>query len=197
MKTLTALLAEVSSDLEELGVRWALIGGLAVAARVEPRFTRDLDLAVDVADDLEAEKLVHQLHKRGYQLSAVLEQAKTGRLATVRLLPSSDDRLVDLLFASCGIESQVVRAAERLELGEGVVAPVASLPHLIAMKILARNDDTRPQDRLDLNALLRAANHADVELAQSALGAIGEAGYARGRDLKAELEQFVNSLERH
>ncbi len=41
--------------LGRLGLRWALIGGLAVAVRAEPRFTRDVDLAVAVADDRELE----------------------------------------------------------------------------------------------------------------------------------------------
>jgi hypothetical protein len=34
----------VASDLEAIGVRFALIGGLAVGARTEPRFTRNVDL---------------------------------------------------------------------------------------------------------------------------------------------------------
>ena len=33
------------------GVGFALVGGLAVSARTEPRFTRDLDFAIAVADD--------------------------------------------------------------------------------------------------------------------------------------------------
>jgi len=33
----------------------ALVGGLAVSARTEPRFTRDLDVAVAVPDDAGAE----------------------------------------------------------------------------------------------------------------------------------------------
>ena len=34
-------------------------------------------------------------------------------------------------------------------------APVASIAHLIALKVLARDDRTRPQDRLDLAGLFR------------------------------------------
>jgi hypothetical protein len=45
----------------EAGVRarisWAMLGGLAVSIRTEPRFTRDVDLAVAVAADDEAERL--------------------------------------------------------------------------------------------------------------------------------------------
>ena len=38
-----------------------LVGGLAVSARCEPRFTRDIDIAVALADDAQAEKLVRAL----------------------------------------------------------------------------------------------------------------------------------------
>jgi hypothetical protein len=45
-------------DLNAAGVRWALVGGLAVYARAIPRFTKDLDFAVAVANDAEAEDVV-------------------------------------------------------------------------------------------------------------------------------------------
>ena len=41
--------------LREVTGHLALIGGLAVSARTEPRFTRDADLAVAVTSDAEAE----------------------------------------------------------------------------------------------------------------------------------------------
>lgn len=55
------------ADLSALKVRWALIGGLAISVRSVPRFTKDLDFAVAVADDSEAEGVVHRLGGRGYR----------------------------------------------------------------------------------------------------------------------------------
>lgn len=55
------------ADLDMLEVRWALIGGLAISIRSVPRFTKDLDFAIAVADDSEAEGVVHRLCGRGYQ----------------------------------------------------------------------------------------------------------------------------------
>jgi hypothetical protein len=49
------------ADLDALKVRWALIGGLAVSVRSVPRFTKDLDFAIAVANDSEAEDVVHRL----------------------------------------------------------------------------------------------------------------------------------------
>jgi hypothetical protein len=45
----------------------AAIGGLAVAARAEPRTTRDLDVAVAVSGDREAEGIVLAMRSRGYR----------------------------------------------------------------------------------------------------------------------------------
>lgn len=55
------------ADLDALRVRWALVGGLAISVRSVPRFTKDLDFAVAVADDSEAEDVVLRLRGRGYQ----------------------------------------------------------------------------------------------------------------------------------
>ena len=47
---------------------FALVGGFAVSARTEPRFTRDVDLVVDVPDDAAASGLVRELAVHGYAM---------------------------------------------------------------------------------------------------------------------------------
>lgn len=47
-------LAEAAAALTFVEGRYALVGGLAVAARSDPRFTADVDFAVSVRDDAEA-----------------------------------------------------------------------------------------------------------------------------------------------
>lgn len=42
MTALESTIRMVAEVLRELDRRWALVGGLAVSARAEPRFTRDL-----------------------------------------------------------------------------------------------------------------------------------------------------------
>ena len=73
--------------LRHLRVDFAIVGGLAVSAQTEPRFTRDADLALSVGTDREAEKLVAELRGRGYEVDATVEQTAVERLATVRPLP--------------------------------------------------------------------------------------------------------------
>ncbi|MHB8420758.1 MAG: nucleotidyl transferase AbiEii/AbiGii toxin family protein [Myxococcales bacterium] len=101
MTHLEDALAAIAAALAELRVACALVGGLAVSARAEPRFTRDLDLAVAVASDAEAEALVRALGSRGYRPLSTVEQTSAARLATVRLSPSSEPGegvVVDLLL---------------------------------------------------------------------------------------------------
>lgn len=47
-------------------VSLAVVGGLAVSVRTEPRFTRDLDVAAAVASERGAEGLVPALQREGF-----------------------------------------------------------------------------------------------------------------------------------
>ena len=188
-------LVAITAALQDLGVHFALVGGLAVSVRAEPRFTRDADLAVSVASDEEAEAIAHSLLGRGYRVLAAVEQEATGRLSTVRLTSSADDRaaVTDLLFASTGIEPEIVGAAESLEVVPRLWVPVAAAGHLIAMKLLAR-DARRPNDDADLRALAEIATEGDWSMASLAVQLIEARGFERGRDLVGDLAGFRASL---
>ena len=131
MKRLRDAIAAIVTDMSQVGRGFALIGGLAVSARSEPRTTRDVDLAVAVLSDDDAEEILR-----------------------------------------------------------GITLPVAQLGHLIALKLLARNDVERPQDQIDLNALLAKATDADIDTARIAVQLIEKRGYQRGRDLQIALDQL-------
>lgn len=73
MNRLHSALGQIAQLLTDLERKWALVGGLAVSARAEPRFTRDIDLAVLVDGDDDAENLVHALTLRGSTLLATVE----------------------------------------------------------------------------------------------------------------------------
>jgi predicted nucleotidyltransferase len=199
LNPLVATLHRIAADLRAAGREWALIGGLAIGARAEPRTTRDIDLAVAVEGDREAEALVFELQSRGYRTLTAIEQEAAGRLSTVRLLPPGEGRwgvVVDLLFASSGIEHEIVRAADKLEIVAGLIAPVARTGHLMALKVLARDDRGRPQDLDDLRALLADAGPEDLAEARAALHLIEARGYQRGRRLSEDFERLlVDSAE--
>lgn len=193
MTQLEHTLRQVASDLAGFGVRFALVGGLAVSIRTEPRFTRDADLAVAVASDAEAEQLIRHLRGIGYEVHALVEHEVAHRLATVRL--SRNDGLqtpvVDLLFASSGIEAEIVADAELLEILPGLMMPVARVGHLLILKLLSQDDERRPQDSVDLRALLLAASAQEHERMRGAAALITDRGYHRGRDLSGAIHTLL------
>ena len=194
MTPLGNALSRITGDLAESKTPFALVGGLAVSARTEPRFTRDADIAVIVDSDEQAEELVYSLKAAGYSIDTLVEQEAVSRLATVRLSPAGADLsgiVVDLLFASSGIEREVVENAERLRVLEDIVVPVARVGHLVALKVLSRDDVKRPQDLVDLRALLKVASETDLNEARKACALIAERGYARGRDLQRDFESLL------
>ena len=194
MNRLQAALAEIGRVLDECEVGWALVGGLAVSARAEPRFTRDVDLAVAVEGDPEAESLVRKLRGHGYEVLEAVEQEATGRFATARLLPPGGDPrgvVVDLLFASSGVEQEIVATAQTLEVLPDLVLPVAGSGELMALKLLARDDATRPQDGADLAALARYAEAGDLERARGLVRLIEARGFHRRRNLSDELDRYI------
>jgi hypothetical protein len=191
---LEAALRRITADLASTERRWALIGALAVGARGEPRMTRVVDVAVAVSDDIDAEALVYALHCKGYQAITVLDQEAKSRLSTVRFQPPSGDAhgvVVDLLFASSGVEREVVEAADVIEVVPDLHVPVARIGHLLALKVLSRDDRRRPQDWDDLRALLGEADEADMERARASLRLIEERGFHRGKQLIEAFEEFV------
>lgn len=191
MSLLGEALGELAGVLRQ---RWALVGGLAVSARADPRLTRDIDVAVAVESDADAEAVVSRLIGLGYELVATVEQDHAKRLATARLRPPGarlGGIVVDLLFASCGIESEVVASAERIEVFDGVFVGVARAGHLFAMKVLSQDDDVRPQDKIDLAALGAILSDRDRRLAAEAVELIEKRGFNRQRDLREALAEAL------
>ncbi len=162
-----------------------------MSVRTAPRLTRDADLVVLVTGDRDAEALVLALQARAWRVVAAIEQEAARRLATVRLAPADENVLgtvVDLLFASSGIEPEIVAAAEPIDTLPGLTVPVARIGHLIALKVLARDDRTRPQDRMDLAALLERADVEALTEARGSLTLVAQRGYQRERDLLGALD---------
>jgi predicted nucleotidyltransferase len=192
--SVSALFESISAavlDLNRYGRPFAVVGGLAVSIRAEPRFTRDADLAVAVVDDDDAERLVAQLRAVGYGVAATVEQLATGRLATVRLQSRvADGVIVDLLFASSGIEAEITADADLLRVIGTLELPVATVGHLIALKLLSVDDDRRRRDAIDLDSLTTVADENDWAAATLACELIHERGYHRGRDLVGRLQEL-------
>jgi hypothetical protein len=154
-RLLTALDALVDA-FERRGVRYALIGGLAVSIRAEPRTTRDIDFLLTVPQ-LALPGLVADLAGRGFALdeSAVVTEFVRHHITAFDYEGVRVDWLKPVLPA---YQHVLDRAGVAEEFGRPVW--VATAEGLIVLKLLA----ARPQDLVDIDALL-AANRGQLDLA--------------------------------
>ena len=184
-------LRAICERLVQSGRSYALVGGLALAVRAEPRFTRDVDLAVGVTSDIDAEELVFDLRQRGYRPIATVEHDVAKRLATVRL-GAPEGTVVDLMFASCGIEPEVIARATAVSVPDVGPVLVTRAEELLSMKVLSMTKRRR-QDRVDALSLLEIAS-VDLDAVYRNLALITERGFHRDQDLNAKLQGLLDEL---
>lgn len=116
-------------------------------------------------------RAVNRLQVSCYALASLVEQDYVNRLATARLVRpkvGTSSAFIDLLFANVGIEDEIVRRADPLKVLPDVFMPVASIAHLIALKVLAGSH----QDLTDLGYLISAATEADLDEARTSVAKI-------------------------
>lgn len=185
---LASVLRDLTADLTRIGVPFAVVGGIAASARGEPRFTRDVDVAVAVSGDEHAEGILFQLGRLGYVVRATVEHDAVGRLATARLQHSCGI-VCDLIFATCGVEAEIIRDAEPLDLFDEVQVMTATTEGLLAMKVLSATDQ-RPRDLEDIRSLTQAQPDYDERRLLELLRLITERGFQRQQDLFAKWSGF-------
>ncbi|MEM1208082.1 MAG: nucleotidyl transferase AbiEii/AbiGii toxin family protein [Planctomycetota bacterium] len=195
----------VAPNLDDAGVPYAIVGGLAQSIRAQPRFTRDADFALAVTDDADAERAARHLLTAGLSIDVTLDRKDTGRLATIRLrAPDGYDHpraaverpYVDLLCCACGIEPEIIAAAERFELDPGLTLPVARVPHLMAMKLLSASK-RRKQDYVDLDHLIAVATDDDLATVRDLLALIAQRGHAPDPPTPDLPARFADLLAEH
>ena len=159
--------------LNDAGVRYIVVGGLAVVLQGHARLTADVDLIVDL-DAEQAARTIDALVEIGFQPrvpvnprdfadQSVRESWIRDRGMQVFSMfdPSNPLRAVDL-FVSHPIPFEELWArADQVELSDTTVR-VASIPDLIRLKRLAG----RPLDESDiahLEAILRAKENSEDE----------------------------------
>ena len=192
MNAFEAALANVGRSCDALGRPWCLVGALAVAARAEARATLDVDVAVAVEDQGQASEVVSRLRDMGYRW-----HRDFGSLMTSFLLPEGVEAglRLDVLFSLTGIEAEVARRAQRIEILPDLELPVATLGDLIALKALGAGEPGREHDWRDLRALAARSNQEDLEIARAAITLIGARGHASADELEARLRAVLESGE--
>lgn len=165
---LEGALAEVAAALEDCGLRYMLIGGLAVAATGEPRATLDVDVSVWVEPE-KSRAIVDCLCGRLHALPANPQEFVEKR----RVLPVVTSMKVraDIVFASLPLELEAIQRAVVQPIA-GRMIPVASIEDLLLMKLISE----REKDLADARALLRRfGNSLDLGYLMPKLEELAEA----------------------
>ena len=134
-------------ELEAQKVRYALVGGVAMAFYHQPRFTRDIDLLID-SEDYEKTKAI--LEREGYFESASPWTFKSVPIELHRFLKvtTEDEMPIDILIAKTDEVRRMIQASVEAESEEGRVK-IVSRENLIWLK-KKRNSQ---QDKADIEML--------------------------------------------
>ena len=136
--------------LNAAGVRYVIVGGLAVGTHGVIRATRDLDLVPDPAD-ANVERLTGVLTALGgeHPVAESLSAESLGRPISMKVHTTAGEVHVLNRMPHTPSFRDLDRGKLAVEIGDGVVAPVCSLEHLRAMKRASE----RPRDAVDLAEL--------------------------------------------
>lgn len=147
--------------LNEAGVRYLVIGGLAVLAHGYVRFTADIDLVIDLQPE-NLHKALAVFQDLGYRPLApvaleefadpdIRQQWIDEKQMKVFTIFSSiyRDANLDLMVQSPFADDEAFNRSVAFEIAPGIAAQVVSLDDLIRMKAAA----ARPKDLLDLEYL--------------------------------------------
>ena len=145
--------SRILEDLNEVGVRYVLIGGIALIRHGVVRATRDIDAVFDPAEDnVERIRLLATKWKATRPDGSPLPEGAISVGRSIHLRTSNGD--LDLVSEkTAGIRFDDLLSRAEVKKVDGVEAPICSLADLVAMKQAVG----RERDLADL-ADLRAAH---------------------------------------
>ena len=173
------------SIFNERGVRYAIIGGLAVLQHTRARSTDDIDVLLAVPQ-LDLPGLFEAMRDRGFSvdLAANIRELCDQGLTMVRFKGVVADLMRPLIPAYAHV---LDRAVESQVLGRTV--RVASAEGLIVTKLIAM----RPLDQADIRELLAAyAGKLDLDFIRTEMESFTEADDSR----RAQFEAWVQEVDR-
>src|SRR5437773_716067 len=142
-------LSRICGELNRLGARYVVIGGVAIIHHGFPRLTHDIDLLIETTPENEA-RVIEGLLILPDKAASELKPGEVAEYGVVRI---GDEVLVDLMKSGCGVTYQdAIKDAVVVPI-EGVPIPFASAQTLWRMKQTVRAKDI--PDRLYLKQLLK------------------------------------------
>ena len=138
---------KIVESFENMDLKYAVVGGIAMAFHDQPRFTKDIDILV-LPEDLE--KVATRFEEIGYFESATPWTFKNTNLTLHRFMKveGEDFLVVDILVGNEKKHRNIIKNALEEKSGKGIVK-IAGKNDLIWMKKM-RNSD---QDKVDIKRL--------------------------------------------
>jgi len=139
---------KITKHIEEQKIQYAIVGGVALAFYVEPRFTQDIDMLLEPHDFM---KISNILKKNGYFESAEPWTFKNTPITLHRFFKAigNDQMIIDILIAGNEKHFEIIKNA-LIAKGEYGIARVANKLDIIWLK-QQRNS---LQDQADIERLL-------------------------------------------
>ncbi len=137
------LVADIVNLLTDQGIRFCVIGGLAINVRGQPRGTADVDILVDRMPD---ERLADPDYARRFNFYR--SRSSTG---TVQTIDHRKDGQAELLVADSALRRATIETATEASI-LGTIVPVASAEALVALKAnaIANSPSRRAKDGADI-----------------------------------------------
>lgn len=137
----------IVENFEKMSIKYAVVGGIAMAFHDQPRFTKDIDILV-LPKDLE--KIAIIFEKIGYFESAAPWTFRSTNLTLHRFMKTEGEEflVVDILVGNEERHKDVVKHS-LVEKSEKCVVRIADKNDIIWMKKM-RNSD---QDKVDIKRL--------------------------------------------
>ena len=144
--------AEIIKHIEQEKIRYAIVGGVAMAFYAEPRFTQDIDMLLEPKDFEKARRILEQ---NGYIESGEPWTFKSTPLTLRRFFKAigNDQMIIDLLVAGNKKHLEIIKNA-LIAQGEHGIAHVAEKSDIIWLK-RQRNS---LQDQADIERLDNGKN---------------------------------------
>ena len=143
---------DLLSAFHARGVKYLVVGGLAVIYHAQPRFTKDMDIFIK-ADPENAEATYAALAAFGAPLEGIRAEDFTDRNSFFRF--GRDPKGFDILPAIPGVDFDAAwdrRVETVIDTATGLKANFISADDLIAAKLASG----RPQDLADVDAVQKA-----------------------------------------
>ncbi len=153
-------LRKIVSFLNENGYEYALAGGLAFSALVEPRATVDIDILISI-DESMMEDLIRKVKKKYSNIIVHESPMEFTGIKVWRMAAMNRDKemIIDLLLVGSEFQKSAIRRSSEITFID-IKLKVISLEDLIILKILS----ARTQDKADLERVFKTMkNEIDCE----------------------------------